>query len=161
MWRQLAETAVEGYYSKLKKKCKPDSKCCPCRRGVSVKFDLQYVETGEDMVVKISDVPWNRGSAMNPTQGWLNQNDTDYDYTGPGLTQNTIVHEMGHGLGLDHPGHDTDPPATPNSPEDYDADPKSLMGRGMDLRPKDQDKAFCSKISATGTDEKPCKYSAQ
>lgn len=85
---------------------------------------------------------------MDPRQGWLDRDDTQSHYTGSGTNQTTIVHEMGHSLGLGHPGQDLNPPAQPNSPEDYAADPKSLMGKGMILRPKDQDKAFCSKISA-------------
>jgi RHS repeat-associated protein len=160
-WKQKAESAVEGYYSKLKKKCKPSDKCCPCKKGVSVKFDLQYVESDADMDVKVSDNPWHRGSAMNPKQGWFDQDDTQPAYTGPGTEQTTLVHEMGHGLGLAHPGHDSNPPAEPNSPEDYEADPKSLMGRGMTLRRKDQNKAFCSKIKPAGKTEKPCTYSAK
>ena len=44
------------------------------------------------------------------------------------------VHEFGHLLGLAHPGQSLDPPAEPNSPEDYAADPRALMGGGMEMR---------------------------
>jgi len=160
-WKAEAESAIEGYYSKLKKKCKPNEKCCPCRKGVEVKFDLEYVDADADMVVKVSDSPWHRGSRMGPTSGNLDENDTQPTDTGYGNQQTTIVHEMGHALGLDHPGHDSNPPAEPDSHEDYDADKKSLMGRGMTLRPKDQNKAFCSQIKPAGQTEKPCVYSAK
>ena len=160
-WKAEAESAVEGYYSKLKKKCKPNEKCCPCPKGVDVKFELEFVDSDADMDVKVSDSPWHRGSRMGPTSGNLEEDDTQPTNTGYGNQQTTIVHEMGHGLGLDHPGHDSNPPETPDSPEDYDADKKSLMGRGMELRPKDQDKAFCSKIKPSVKTEKPCVYSAK
>ena len=64
-------------------------------------------------------------------------------------SQVVVVHEIGHLLGMNHPGQTGwaigDKPAE-NSPEDYDANPKSLMGRGMILEKNDFNDAFCSHI---------------
>jgi len=49
-------------------------------------------------------------------------------------------------LGLDHPGQRLPKKPKSGSSADYDADSKSLMGRGTILRPADFDDAFCKHI---------------
>jgi RHS repeat-associated protein len=78
--------------------------------------------------------------------------------TGGPVPQIPVVHETGHMLGLEHPGmhmfpDNPRPPAcfkpSPGTPPDiweYDADPGSLMGRGMQLRIEDFQDAFCDHI---------------
>lgn len=60
----------------------------------------------------------------------------------------TIIHETGHMLGLSHPGQASPRKALPNSREDYEADPESLMGLGNILRPRDFQKAFCNRVQS-------------
>jgi hypothetical protein len=57
-----------------------------------------------------------------------------------GHKQTPIVHEVGHMLGLSHPGGNN------NSKDAYMADAESLMGAGMDMRNADFKSAFCDRI---------------
>ena len=58
-------------------------------------------------------------------------------------------------LGLSHPGQNLPDGQRPTdgSPEDYEADYESLMGRGMKLRESDFRKAFCDHIKWEACDD--------
>ena len=60
-----------------------------------------------------------------------------------GASQIPVLHEVGHLLGLDHPE------GRSNNNAAYDVDKNSLMGAGMEMRPSDFNKAFCSHINAS------------
>ena len=64
------------------------------------------------------------------------------------VPHNTWLHEIGHALGLPHPG------GVGNDAGNYYADPESLMGVGNTLRLDDHNHAFCSQIQAKGLDKK-------
>lgn len=70
---------------------------------------------------------------------------------GPGVCPQRIVflHELGHWLGLVHPGQKLEPGNRParDSPADYEADYDSLMGRGMELREDDYNSIFCNHLT--------------
>jgi hypothetical protein len=139
-WKSKAEKAVEDYFNKQQQMCTN----CKCPNGVKIDLDLQFVNSGADYQVDVSYGSIRSSAHTQPgsnSVGHFDQNDPD-----PGGRQTTIVHETGHMSGMNHPGQDLNPPASPGSHADYDADASSLMGRGMELRSKDFKKAFCDKI---------------
>jgi len=77
------------------------------------------------------------------------------EFDGVTYNHSTLVHEVGHSLGLSHPGQALNPPAPPNTSADYDADPSSIMGRGWILHKDDFQKAFCSQLPSKGAGAGP------
>lgn len=125
------ETVVTGYMFTHSSR-----RCCPClTSGWHPRLDLSYGWFNEDFLISV---------AANPThvfmRSWANLGgpnaslDEGDVYMRTDITQIPAVHEFGHLLGLDHPGQALVPPAAPNSPGDYSADPTSLMGSGMQMR---------------------------
>ena len=150
-WKQAAESVIENYFSNLTLKCFSDSSsCCICHSGVSIDFNLRYrgfftFWRRVDYVVTVNTNPDHRsytgiGTASYDIADVLPQNK---GYSQP---QIPIVHETGHQLGLDHPG------GRSNRPFAYQADPASLMGLGMQMRPADFSAAFCDHIKTNDPD---------
>ncbi|PNC18835.1 hypothetical protein CXU22_03295 [Akkermansia muciniphila] len=153
-WKKKAQDQVETYFNKLKQSCKAKDKCCEkCKDGIKVKFDLSFVSKNADFNVVVYHTMEHQ-SFVIPSKGEAEFDNGDVFYKPPHYDQVPIVHETGHMLGLDHPGQNK--PwlwrPSPNSPDDYMADPESLMGIGMEFRTRDFDKAFCSHINLG----KPC-----
>jgi RHS repeat-associated protein len=72
-------------------------------------------------------------SYVDDDRAYLDEDDVNMSGSVSG-NQIPAVHEFGHLLGLKHPGQYLSPPAKPNSPEDYAADARALMGSGMTMR---------------------------
>jgi RHS repeat-associated protein len=145
-WMQKAEQQVEGYFNNLQFKCFSRQPCCVCVNGIRVSLELILTED--------PDKKWEHYATvvrhLLRSHAWTDMGSLLLDYNDVDSTwgQVAIVYEIGHLLGMKHPGQRLTSPKTPNSPEDYDADPKSLMGKGMTLRMADFNDAFCSKIES-------------
>ena len=144
-YKWKAKKLVEDYFNNQKYACKPDAPNCPCPNGVKIKLEVRYIDgdSGYDFRIRVSSSElrsYVHGGSRNVE---LDMSDI-YTHT----RQEVVVHEAGHMLGLNHPGNDLPKGKRPepNSDEDYDTDADSLMGRGMDLRMKDFQKAFCNQI---------------
>ena len=157
-WKQQAEQQLESYYNNTGKTCKPkDKTCCTiCPNGISIKFDLKYGWLFGDATDVMND-PTHQ-SYVQGDYGEFDIADVDPQDKGASVPQVPIVHEVGHKLGLPHPGQRL--PANrrpaPNSAADYSADSESLMGAGMTMRKVDFDDAFCSKITVKGATADKC-----
>lgn len=68
-------------------------------------------------------------------------------YGGKPATTNDFLHEIGHMMGLNHPGKRNKQSSTGKLGE-YEADRESLMGLGMEFRIDDFQTACCSKIKS-------------
>ena len=153
-WKAEAKSVVEGYFDSVKLKCYASDECCKiCQEGVKVKLVLVFNEGAQ---IVVSNDP-NSQSCVNYRRsgGHLDVGDVDEQQKVSGTCQVPIIHEIGHLLGLDHPGGNS------NSRSAYEKDINSLMGGGMEMRPHDFEKAFCSKIKidqlAKGTEALKCK----
>ena len=105
----------------------------------------------EDWEVSVSSNPTGefRTSSSNRRYGTLDEADNDpiaKSSSAPGVTQIPTVHEFGHFIGLDHPGHGLDEDALSPGTSEYGHSgtdregrevhgPTDLMGGGMGLRP--------------------------
>ena len=137
---------------------------CVCKDGVSIDVRIEYSDDEYDYKVVVIGYPGyefrsnvskemksaslDRGSIY-----WHGTQDGRKDPKNPGEIQQVIIHEVGHMLGLEHPGQTLPLSELPNrkrpkqgSALDYEADYQSLMGRGMELRDYDFQRAFCNKI---------------
>lgn len=107
--------------------------------------------TSEDWEVDVSSNPSSefRTSSSNRSYGTLDEADNDpiaKSSSAPGVTQIPTVHEFGHFIGLDHPGHGLDSSELSSGASEYGHSghdehgrdvhgPTDLMGGGMGLRP--------------------------
>lgn len=161
-WKLKMQDVAETYFDSYKNKyrCVSKSKCCKkCKNGLRVKFDLSYVNTNADYNIVVhydndfgSYVDDLGGPGIKNIGGELsridNQVDEYEDAEGNKYNQISGNHEIGHMLGLDHPGAKLPNPPKPNSYADYEADAASLMGLGNILRKDDFQTAFCSHAPA-------------
>ena len=154
-WKSDAQDVATSYFRDIKYKCYPYCEDCQtCASGVSIEFQLKYVGalSKADSVVKVyhgnvrahTDLDGTLYLGSNPKEPELKKSSR---HPGYGFAQRSILHEIGHRLGLKHPGHELG--VEPNTPADYEADEPSLMGKGEVLREKDFDKAFCDHISVS------------
>ena len=149
-WSKTAVDAVQSYFTSdnLKKKCFPEPGCCICKNGVSIKVLINLLKQpqsgAQEFRISVEDTDnggsWNDNGAhrgaFDTRANVLHENST-------GEKQIQVVHEVGHQLGLHHPGGKSNDHAA------YMADAPSLMGGGMEMRTKDFNSAFCSKIKST------------
>ena len=150
-------------------KCK--SNCATkCKDGVSVRFELTST-TGSDYDFKIKvHKRFNKRSYVNTDRskvalriadniddpglvvsGEVDSSDNKKSDSSNGESQIVLIHEIGHLLGMNHPGQ-TDESLKGNRPKenssaDYDVNPRSLMGSGMVLEDVDFNDAFCSHLN--------------
>jgi hypothetical protein len=154
-WGENMQKVVKDYFNKLKLKCVCSGKRA-CSDGIKVKADISFGEgrdyTGIDVykpglppgvcerdgAVGCYDSVADLLSVGSSSTVWSE----DY-YKGTTLSHNTFIHELGHSLGLDHPGDH-------NSADEYSKDPMSIMGMGNILRESDFQKAFCNQTLLGG-----------
>ncbi|MCP4925648.1 MAG: DUF4157 domain-containing protein [Gammaproteobacteria bacterium] len=124
--------------------------------GYKPRIDIQLVPDGEfsteeDWEVDVSSNPTSefRTSRSSRSYGTLDEADNTAipkSSSAPGVTQIPSVHEFGHFIGLDHPGHGLSDSERSSGASEYGhsgADtegrdvhgPTDLMGGGMGLRP--------------------------
>jgi RHS repeat-associated protein len=140
-WKTDAETVVEDYFNKLSLKCYPQGKrCCKCKSGIGVQFDLKIASSGGIKVSVVHDSTHQSFTLGDRRSAKLDIGDVTSQDKG-GHKQVPIVHEVGHMLGLSHPGGGN------NSDDAYMRDPESLMGAGMDMRNADFKSAFCDHVT--------------
>lgn len=151
-WKTETAKVVSNYFSTRNYRCFPCSEACSlCQTGVTVDFQLIYVESDAEADYFVTVV---RNSMSDSKTTYENRtvqfNDLAFALgeTANGYKQVAAIHETGHMLGLKHPGVAYG--AKSNSYEDYAADAPSLMGFGMEMRVEDFDKAFCSHIKTDG-----------
>ena len=177
-WKDMAWMAVTNYFFNQKLRGFPDNRrCCACAKmGVRVLVGLTFVEEGQadvDVRVTSEDVvhpefrPDTSPQGDQATLGFHSIDEQPFYPTlaekrgltspsGKDIYQIPIIHELGHMLGLKHPGQALPTNRRPelNSDEDYYADASSLMGVGMDLRENDFQSAFCDHMPRSL--ESPC-----
>ena len=130
--------------------------------GYKPRVDIQLVPDGEFSTAEDweVDVASNAAGVRDPRAGYM-QSSSNRSYgtlneatnlpvekrsSGPGVTQIPTVHEFGHFIGLDHPGHglsesERSPGASEYGHSGTDTEgravhgPTDLMGGGMGLRP--------------------------
>ncbi len=141
-WKNRVKSVVETYFKNVPLKCYGKGKCCKmCQDGVKVDFTLTFDKGGP--LIEVSNDPTHRSSVCsNRKSGYWDCGDADFQYKDGDIGQIPVIHEIGHLLGLDHPGGDS------NSREAYAKDKDSLMGAGMKMNASDFNKAFCSKIKS-------------
>ena len=159
-WKEKVRQAVANYFDNLSLKCYGKGRCCKaCPDGFKVKVELVFDKLGGPLI-SVSNDPTRRSETdgyIDPSDGhkgpygdvnygrgegvwnWGAADSQDKD----GVSQIPVLHEVGHLLGLDHPG------GRSNKNAAYDVDKNSLMGAGMEMRPSDFNKAFCSKITSS------------
>jgi RHS repeat-associated protein len=156
-WKAQFKRLAEGYFSGLPYSCVPCIKKGGCAR-YSVKFLTEFSTDVDATRVEV----YKPGIPDGDIAGSANrQRDViridanhglgyeDYSYSnGSSMSRFPILHEIGHLLGLDHPGQSRVPPNTPNSQADYvdPENPTNLMGQGWLLTPEHFQQAFCEQI---------------
>ena len=177
LWLSNVEKVIEGYFNELSeglnttgsKKYKCPGCARRCKDGVSVKLDLQFKSPSlleryainshyhVDFVIEVFKVPNDGESWVSNNPNRLTNLSIEETLNGEGqqslrsdedaISQISAIHEVGHQLGLSHPGQKSKGrKPTLNSAADYDADRESIMGRGMIMREDDFYSAFCSKM---------------
>ena len=108
------------------------------KNGIKPKLSISVVRGSGDFHIKVTH--GNRGQEFASFGGPdmdVYQNSVELLENFTGNKQIPVVHEFGHLLGLDHPGQDRhwwQRKEEPGEKADYAADPKALMGGGMEYR---------------------------
>ena len=155
VWATNASDVTNDYFKKLKFKCVREGCSDTCPQGISLNFAMHPMKSTKEAirVTAIRDPTQTCSTSPNGDTMKVSMVSIVLLPNTCGGKQRLFIHEVGHVLGLDHPG------GPGNDPENYLADKDSLMGAGMEFRKEDFDSAFCSKIhlSKDGGD----KWSAQ
>jgi len=166
IWMMEAKAVVEKYFRDIPNRCMPPCGKCPeCKDGVSVAVHIEYDKFKYDYKVVVVGYQGHsfRSNVVRGNQRqasldrsaiyWTGTKDKRKSPKNPGEIQQAIIHEVGHMLGLEHPGQTLPLETLPNkrrpepdSPSDYEVDYQSVMGRGMEMRDYDFKTAFCDKI---------------
>lgn len=171
-FKQKAEKVTKNYFNSLDWKCVPSDSCCPCPQGFKVDFNVRYDGNPFSLKVHLIRDPKNvhRSCTWSTRFGGkeyvdnitVDENDvktktTIDEASGQSYDQIPFVHEIGHVLGLTHPGGKS------NTKDAYLTDPGSLMGIGMEMRAEDFESAFCRSedfVKKVGQNGK-CDYKAE
>ncbi|MBP5225944.1 MAG: hypothetical protein J6336_01005, partial [Kiritimatiellae bacterium] len=172
-FKEKASALTENYFSGLPWKCVSSDICCPCPQGFKVDFKVSYGANPRSLKVHLMKDPANihrsctksiiiAGTTyidyINVDENDLKTKTTIDEKTGQSYDQIPFIHEIGHVLGLIHPGGKS------NAMDAYLADPESLMGVGMTMRPEDFESAFCKSgefIQKVGSNGKCMDYKAK
>ena len=134
----MSESRTDSYGYNIRNELTSASKL----GGTMPEYAYQYDDIGNR--ITSTDLGTNRTYIANN----LNQ----YSFgSSNGESQIVLIHEIGHLLGMNHPGQ-TDESLKGNRPKenssaDYDVNPRSLMGSGMVLKDVDFNNAFCSHLN--------------
>jgi RHS repeat-associated protein len=141
-WKRVAKNIVQYYFNEQPFKCVPCTKpCTTCPGGITVVVSLDF-DGGDN--VSVEKPNRERDDSTHLSANSIETGESEYG--GNLYYQVTILHEVGHQLGMTHPGQKIYPRAGRNLAADYNADPDSLMGLGLTLRKEDFDQAFCRRI---------------
>lgn len=157
-WEIALVQLVKKYFEDLSLTCKRPTDCpnAPCEE-VKGRVELKFVADAMNADVSFVAIDTEGHFRRRSNTGRINWADvamvptSDRTNVGsnPDTKQIVFLHELGHWLGLVHPGQKLEPGNRParNSPADYEADYDSLMGRGMKLREDDYNSIFCNHLT--------------
>jgi len=114
-----------------------------CPNGITLNLSISYDPKG--LAIDVLDAV--EAGFRESSRVWAKRDPEWVEGNIEGISYSIAIHEIGHLLGLDHPGHNI-PGVKPNSLEDYLADGESFMGMGNIFREEDFNKIIRQYIEA-------------
>jgi hypothetical protein len=163
-WMRKVKDTVEGYFNDIPFRCSRSGKCCQCKDGIKVVFNLNFVGDEVSWLDRMFNFKYNvkvtvykKNRYRSWVEGYSGDTFLNEDDANNGGSQITVVHEVGHQLGLNHPGMWSN--KKEGSIADYETEYNglpgkyNLMGSGMALHYDDFNRAFCAHINYDDCDK--------